>query len=48
MAQVVTAIDKAIADAPPRIATRVLAMFAKFAPAKRNYGPDEREQTVWK
>jgi DNA-binding NarL/FixJ family response regulator len=51
MAQVITAIDQAIAGGSPmnpRIATRVLAMFAKLAPAKKNYGLDEREQAVLK
>ncbi len=32
----------------PRIATRVLAMFTKLAPAKKDYGLDEREQSVLK
>lgn len=51
MAQVITAIDQAIAGGSPmnpRIATRVLAMFAKLAPAKKDYGLDEREQAVLK
>jgi DNA-binding NarL/FixJ family response regulator len=51
MAQVITAIDQAIAGGSPmnpRIATRVLAMFAKLAPAKKDYGLDEREQSVLK
>jgi DNA-binding NarL/FixJ family response regulator len=51
MAQVITAIQQAIAGGSPmnpRIATRVLAMFAKLAPAKKDYGLDEREQSVLK
>lgn len=51
MAQVITAIDQAIAGGSPmnpRIATRVLAMFAKLVPAKKDYGLDEREQAVLK
>jgi len=51
MAAVILAIDQAIAGGSPmnpRIATRVLAMFAKLAPAKRDYGLDEREQSVLK
>lgn len=51
MAQVITAIDQAIVGGSPmnpRIATRVLAMFAKLAPAKKDYGLDEREQAVLK
>ena len=51
MAQVITAIDQAIAGGSPmnpRIATRVLAMFAKLAPVKKNYGLDDREQSVLK
>ncbi|MBL9114009.1 MAG: response regulator transcription factor [Verrucomicrobiaceae bacterium] len=51
MAQVITAIDQAIAGGSPmnpRIATRVLAMFAKLAPARKDYGLDEREQSVLK
>lgn len=51
MAQVITGIDQAIAGGSPmnpRIATRVLAMFAKLAPAKKDYGLDEREQAVLK
>lgn len=49
MAQVLTAIEQAIAGGSPmnpRIAARVLAMFAKLAPAKRDYGLTEREQSV--
>lgn len=49
MAQVMTAIDQAMAGGSPmnpRIASRVLAMFAKLAPAKKDYGLDEREQAV--
>jgi DNA-binding NarL/FixJ family response regulator len=51
MAQVITAIDQAIdggSPMNPRIATRVLAMFAKLAPAKKDYGLTEREQAVLK
>ncbi|MCA1962966.1 MAG: response regulator transcription factor, partial [Prosthecobacter sp.] len=51
MAQVITAIDQAIAGGSPmnpRIATRVLAMFAKLVPAKKDYGLDDREQSVLK
>ncbi len=51
VAQVVTAIDEAISGGSlmnPRIATRVLAMFAKLAPVKRAYGLTEREQAVLK
>ncbi len=51
MAQVLIAIDQAIAGGSPmnpRIATRVLAMFAKLAPAKKDYGLNEREQSVLK
>ena len=51
MAQVITAIDQAIAGGSPmnpRIATRVLSMFAKLAPARKDYGLDEREQSVLK
>ncbi|GAA5143712.1 response regulator transcription factor [Prosthecobacter algae] len=51
MAQVITSIDQAIAGGSPmnpRIATRVLAMFAQLAPAKKDYGLDEREQAVLK
>lgn len=51
MAQVILAIDQAIAGGSPmnpRIATRVLAMFTKLAPAKKDYGLDEREQAVLK
>lgn len=51
MAQVMTAIDQAIAGGSPmnpRIATRVLAMFTKLAPVKKDYGLDEREQAVLK
>lgn len=51
VAQVITAIDQAIAGGSPmntRVATRVLAMFAKLAPAKKDYGLTEREQAVLK
>lgn len=51
VAQVVTAIDQALAGGSPmnpRIAARVLAMFAKLAPAKKDYGLTEREQAVLK
>ena len=51
MAQVIIAIDQAIAGGSPmnpRIATRVLAMFTKLAPIKKDYGLDQREQSVLK
>ncbi len=51
MAEVVNAIDQTIAGGSPmnpRIATRVLAMFAKLAPAVKDYGLNEREQAVLK
>ncbi len=51
VAQVITAIDQAIAGGSPmnpRVATRVLSMFAKLAPAKKDYGLTEREQAVLK
>jgi DNA-binding NarL/FixJ family response regulator len=51
MAQVLAAIEEAIAGGSPmnpRIATRVLAMFAKLAPVKRDYGLTDREQSVLK
>jgi DNA-binding NarL/FixJ family response regulator len=51
MAAVILAIDQAIAGGSPmnpRIATRVLAMFAKLAPSKKDYGLDDREQSVLK
>ena len=51
VAQVVTAIDQAIAGGSPmnpRIAARVLTMFAKLVPAKKDYGLTERELTVLK
>jgi DNA-binding NarL/FixJ family response regulator len=51
MAQIVTAIDQAIGGGSPmnpRIAARVLAMFSKLAPAKKDYGLNEREQSVLK
>jgi DNA-binding NarL/FixJ family response regulator len=51
MASVVTAIEQAVAGGSPmnpRIASRVLAMFAKLAPAKKDYGLTEREQAVLK
>ncbi len=51
VAQVIAAIDEAIAGGSPmnpRVATRVLAMFARLAPAKKDYGLTEREQAVLK
>jgi DNA-binding NarL/FixJ family response regulator len=51
MAQVTTAIEQAIAGGSPmnpRIASRVLAMFTKLAPARKDYGLDERELSVLK
>lgn len=51
VAQVITAIDQAIAGGSPmnpRVATRVLAMFAKLAPVKKDYGLTPREQAVLK
>ncbi len=47
--QIITAIDQAVAGGSPmnpRVAARVLAMFAKLAPTKRDYGLNEREQSV--
>jgi DNA-binding NarL/FixJ family response regulator len=49
VAQLITAIGQAIAGGSPmnpRIASRVLAMFAKLAPVKKDYGLTEREQLV--
>lgn len=49
VASIVAAIDEAIAGgAPmnPRIARRVLTMFTKLAPAKKDFGLTEREQAV--
>ena len=51
MAHVITAIDQAISGGSPmnpRVATRVLAMFAKLAPTKKDYGLTDREQAVLK
>jgi len=51
IAQVIAAIAQAIAGGSPmnpRIATRVLAMFTKLAPTKKDYGLSEREQSVLK
>jgi DNA-binding NarL/FixJ family response regulator len=52
MAQVITAIDQAMAGGSPmnpRIATRVLSMFAKLAPAQRkDYALTDREQAILK
>jgi DNA-binding NarL/FixJ family response regulator len=47
--QIITAIDQAVAGGSPmnpRVAARVLAMFAKLAPTKRDYGLNEREQSI--
>jgi DNA-binding NarL/FixJ family response regulator len=49
IASIVAAIDEAVAGgAPmnPRVASRVLAMFAKLAPVKKDFGLTEREQAV--
>lgn len=49
MANVVAAIEQAIAGGSPmnpRVAKRVLAMFSKMAPVKKDYGLTTREQTV--
>ncbi len=49
MEQVINAIAQARAGGSPmnpRIATRVLAMFAKLAPTKKDYGLTDREQAV--
>ncbi len=46
---IVEAIDRAVAgDSPmnPRVAARVLAMFAKLAPVKKDFGLSDREQAV--
>jgi len=51
MEQVINAIAQArVGGSPmnPRIATRVLAMFAKLAPTKKDYGLTDREQAVLK
>ena len=51
MEQVISAIAQArVGGSPmnPRIATRVLAMFAKLAPTKKDYGLTDREQAVLK
>lgn len=49
IAHTVDAVAQALAGGSPMspyIATRVLAMFAKLAPAKKEFGLDEREKTV--
>lgn len=49
LAQVVGAVDQALAGgAPmnPRVAARVLTMFAKLAPPRRDHGLTARERTV--
>lgn len=49
VATIVAAIDQAIAGGSPmnpRVASRVLAMFAKLAPVKKDFGLTEREQAV--
>lgn len=51
MVQVATAIEQAVVGGSPmnpRIATRVLAMFARLAPSRKDYGLDNREQSVLK
>jgi DNA-binding NarL/FixJ family response regulator len=51
MAQVLTAIDQAMQGGSPmnpRVATRVLSMFAKLAPVRKDYGLNDREQAVLK
>lgn len=51
MAQVLTAIDQAVAGGSPmnpRIASRVLSMFTKLVPTKKDYGLTERELAVLK
>jgi DNA-binding NarL/FixJ family response regulator len=51
VAQLVAAVEQAAAGGSPmnpRVATRVLAMFAKLAPVKTDYGLTEREQAVLK
>lgn len=51
LTQVITAIQQAMEGGSPmnpRVATRVLAMFAKLAPAKKDYGLSDREQAVLK
>ena len=51
VAHVITAIEQAIAGGSPmnpRVASRVLAMFAKLAPVKKDYGLTPREQSVLK
>lgn len=49
VATIASAIEQAIAGGSPmnpRVASRVLAMFAKLAPAKKDFGLTEREQAV--
>ena len=51
VAHVITAIGQAIAGGSPmnpRVASRVLAMFAKLAPTRKDYGLTLREQAVLK
>ena len=51
VASVAEAIDQAIAGGSPmnpRVASRVLTMFAKLSPVKRDFGLTEREQEVLK
>ena len=48
-ADLVEAVDQAVAGGSPmnpRVASRVLAMFARLAPARRDFGLTEREQAV--
>jgi DNA-binding NarL/FixJ family response regulator len=49
VASIVGAVEEAIGGGSPmnpRVAARVLAMFAKLVPAKKDFGLTEREQTV--
>lgn len=51
VAQLLSAVEQALAGGSPmnpRVAARVLAMFAKLAPVKKDYGLTEREQAVLK
>lgn len=49
VSSIIEAVDQAIAGGSPmnpRVANRVLTMFAKLVPAKKDFGLTEREQTV--
>ena len=49
VASIVAAVEEAIGGGSPmnpRVATRVLAMFAKLAPTRKDFGLTEREQAV--